>query len=91
MPTAVPLAADSLTLFAEALLSEIAPTLLSEVSSVRLIVNDWVEVEPSSEVALTVTVCEVAVSKSSRLLSATVTTPVLASIEKRPPASSSRL
>ena len=35
---------------------ETAPTTLSDVSSVRLIVKDWFEVEPSVEVAITVTI-----------------------------------
>ena len=61
-PTAVPLTALSETVLAEALLSEIAPTWASEVSSVRLTVKLWVEVEPSVEVAVTSTVWLVAVS-----------------------------
>ena len=61
-PTAVPLAALSETEFAATLLSETALTLASEVSSVRLMVKVWTEVEPSVEVAVTSTVCEVAVS-----------------------------
>ena len=54
-PTAVPLAAVSETELAVALLSEIAPTDASEVSSVRLTVKLWVLVDPSVEVAVTVT------------------------------------
>ncbi len=62
MPTAVPLAALSETELAATLLSDTAPTAASEVSSVRLTVKLWIDVEPSVEVAVTSTVCEVAVS-----------------------------
>ena len=62
MPTAVPLAALSDTEFAAALLSETALVVYSEVSSVRLTVKLWTEVEPSVEVAVTSTVWDVAVS-----------------------------
>ena len=61
-PTAVPLAALSLTLLPDALLSVTAPTLASDVSSLRLIAKVSFDVLPSDEVAWTVTLCEVAVS-----------------------------
>ena len=57
-------------------------------ASVRLMVMSALDVEPSVEVASTVIVCDGAVSKSSWLASAIVTTPVLLSIVKRPSASS---
>ena len=60
-PTAVPSAALSETELADALLSETAPTSASS-ASLRLTVKACVDVEPSVEVAVTVTVCEVAVS-----------------------------
>ena len=62
MPTAVPLAALSETVLPETLLSETALAENSEVSSVRLTVKLWTEVEPSVEVAVTSTVWDVAVS-----------------------------
>ena len=62
MPTTAPTLASSSTAFAAALLSETGPTLLSDVSSVRLMVKVSDEVEPSVDVAVTSTVCEVAVS-----------------------------
>ena len=61
-PTAVPFAALSETELPATLLSETAPTEASDVSSVRLTEKLCVLVEPSSEVAVTVTECEVAVS-----------------------------
>ena len=61
-PTAVPLAALSETELPATLLSVTAPTEASEVSSVRLTLKLWVLVEPSSEVAVTVTLWLVAVS-----------------------------
>ena len=60
--TAVPFAALSDTLFADALLSLTAPTDASDVSSLRLTVKVSLDVEPSELVASTVTVCEVALS-----------------------------
>ena len=55
MPTAVPLAAFSATELAAPLASLTAPTANSEVSSLRLTVKPWELVEPSVEVAWTVT------------------------------------
>ena len=51
--------------------------------------NTWVLALPSAEVARTVMLCAVAVSASST--PATVTTPVVPSMAKRPPASASRV
>ena len=62
MPTAVPLMALSETELAAALASLMAPTANSEVSSARLTVKAWELVEPSDEVASTVTEWLVAVS-----------------------------
>ena len=62
IPTAVPLLALSETELAAALLSETALVENSEVSSVRLTVKLWTEVEPSVEVAVTSRVWLVAVS-----------------------------
>ena len=59
-PTAVPLAALSETVLAVAFESDTELTEASEVSSVRLTVKLWTEVEPSVEVAVTSTLCEVA-------------------------------
>jgi hypothetical protein len=55
-PTDVPFATDSLIVFAVPSLSVTGPTAASDVSSVRLIVNVSVLVDPSVDVACTVTV-----------------------------------
>ena len=88
-PTGVPLAAFSATVLSPASASAIAVggsfTLLT--SMVKLcVVNN-----PPASAALTLSVWLVAASKFSRLPPATLTTPLLGSIAKRPPASSNRL
>ena len=62
MPTVAPLIALSETLSAAPSVSETGPTLNSVLSSVRLTVKDWTEVELSLEVAVTSTVWLVRVS-----------------------------
>ena len=88
IPTSVPTAAFSATLLAAALASLIAPTSNSS-TSVRLTVKACVLKLPSAEVARTTMPWLAAASRSSA--PATVTTPLLASIAKRPPASLSRV
>lgn len=88
IPTAVPTVALSDTELADASVSEMAEILVS-LTSLTLIVKVSFAVEPSVDVATTVMSWLVAVSASRP--EATVTTPVLASIVKRPPASSERL
>ncbi len=85
MPTREPLAEFSARLLAAGLLSLTGVTSNSS-TSVRLIVKFSVVELPSALVARMVMLCEVAASKLSREPSATLTTPVLASIAKRPPA-----
>ena len=70
--------------------SDTAPTSNSS-TSLTLMLTAAVLNEPSLELARTVMTWLAAASRSSRLPSATVTIPVLASMAKRPPASSSRL
>ena len=60
-PTVVPLEVFSKTVLAAALLSLTAETAPS-LTSVKLMVIDWVENEVSAEVARTVMLCEVAAS-----------------------------
>ena len=62
MPTEVPMVAFSETVFAFVSVSEMVLTEASDVSSVRLIENVSVEVEPSVDVAVTSIVWLVAVS-----------------------------
>ena len=88
IPTNVPLAEFSAMLFAVALVSVTDPTSNSS-TSVKLIVKLAVEKLVSLEVARTVMVWLVAASKFNRVLLATVTTPVLLLIVKRPPDESS--
>ena len=83
MPTAVPIVALSATWFAAASLSEMADMLVS-LTSLTLIEKVSFDVDPSDEVATTVMLWLVAVSASRE--PATVTTPVFASMAKRPPA-----
>ena len=93
-PTAVPLAALSETLLPDALLSVTAPTLDSDVSSLRLIAKVSERgAEPSAGRGLDrhVVCTWRSHSRATRLPSATVTTPVLASMVNRPPASSVKL
>ena len=85
MPTTVPLAAFSATVLAAALVSVGVLTANSS-TSVTVMVKVWVLNEPSATVAWTVMVWLAAVSESSSVPSATVTTPVVASMAKRPPA-----
>ena len=83
--------AFSATELAAALVSVMAETVNSELSSVTPMEKVWVEVEPSVEVAVTSMEWLVAVSKSMVAPGATVTTPLAGSIWNRPPASSLRL
>ena len=78
MPTTVPPVAFSATVLAAALVSEMAETVNSVLSSVTPIEKVCVEVEPSVEVAVTSMEWLVAVSKSMLALGATVTTPPVA-------------
>ena len=70
-----------------AFVSVTVPTSNSSTSE-TLMVNACVVNEPSTLVARTTMPCEAAVSRSSSDPSATVTTPVVPLIVKRPPASS---
>ena len=88
IPTAVPFGALSLTSLAAAFVSLIGPISNSS-TSFRLIVKPRVENDVSLLVARTVMLCEAAASRSSSVPSATVTTPVIALMAKRPPALSS--
>ena len=88
-PTVVPFAAFSLTESAVTSISAIAPTSSSSAST-TLIVKVCVENEPSVLVARTAISCEAAASRSSSKPFATVMTPEVVSIAKRPPAESSR-
>ena len=86
IPTGVPLAAPSATLLAAALLS----TGSEGATLLTLMVNEADELRLPS-LACTVMVWLVADSKLSSLPLATVTTPVVGSMAKRPPALSVRL
>ena len=87
MPTAVPMPAFSATVLAAALTSTGTVTSNSS-TSFRVIVNMVSAVEPSALVARTVMLCDAAASRSNSEPLATVTTPELALIVNRPPASS---
>jgi len=85
--TSVPTAAFSLTALAVALLSTGVVTSNSSTSLIA-IVKVWSAVEPSTEVARTVTSSEASLSRSIFEPSSTVITPLVALIWKAPPASS---
>ena len=87
MPTVEPLATFSFTALAAPFASAGLVTSNSSTSS-TLIVKTVSAVEPSALVARTVMVWLDAASRSSRLPSATVTTPVALLMANRPPASS---
>ena len=87
-PTLVPALADSDTEFAAVSASLLAVTENSDVSSVSPMSKVLVEVEPSDEVAVTSICMDCADSKSMAVGSATVTSPVSASMVNAPPASS---
>ena len=82
-PTTAPTVAFSLTLLLVALVSLTEPTSNSSTSLIAM-EKTWSVCEPSLEVALTVMERE-APSASRSIAAATVTTPVLLSMAKRPP------
>ncbi len=90
MPTVVPMAAFSLTALAAASLS-LSGVMSNSSTSVTAMAKDWVELEPSWEVAVTPIVIEASLSRSKLAPAAMRTSPVTASITKRPPASFARL
>ncbi len=56
-------------------------------TSVTAMANDWVELDPSCDVAVTPIVIALSLSRSKLAPAATLTSPVAASITNRPPAS----